>query len=210
MSDIYSALEDARLRREAQNTNATRSATCVLTYDTTGVGESTTTGALDFGMAFVQQPSVATGAVALTLPDTTYYRYPTISAGVWKWATEDSTNLNQPLYTGAWLFFTVQCDPRTIMRTNGDDYDYWDANVKILRDRLNNAFPGTQDYATIQNQVARAQAQLAETILAKELQDNPAKVAIRHHLTFNGVAAQEYSLDPAFTQPLTTVPVTFF
>lgn len=210
MSDLYGALEDARLRRLAQEQNATRNASVVLTYDTTGVGEQTTTAALDFGLSFTEPPVVATGAVALALPDTDRYRYPTISAGVWKWQTTATSNPDQPLYTGAWLFFTVQCDPRTLLRTDGTDQAYWAENTRQSQARLANTAPNTADYYTARNELQRVQSQLAEALLAKDLQDNPPRVTIRHHLTFSGLGSQAYSFDQAFTAPVTPVPVTFW
>lgn len=133
MSEIYSALEQARLRREQQLGNLTREARVHLTYDTNGVGETTTAAALDFGCAFILPPTMATGVVATAFPDTTMWRYPVVTAGVWKWQTKRGSDPASPLYTGAWLFFNVQCEPRINPRTDGSEFEYLTNQLNQLR-----------------------------------------------------------------------------
>ena len=81
----------------------------------------------------------------------------------------------------------MQCDPRTLLRTNGEDLHYWQEVVAQTQKRGDEA------------SYYRARLQVQEALEALDLIANPPRCAIRHHLSFTGVATQLYTLDPKFS-----------
>ncbi len=207
MSEAWLSLERARQRREQQQENAARHASVYAKHTTSGTGESLS-GLIRFDTHFTEPPWVSTGAVIQRLPDVAHYRYPTVTAGVIRWETRPigpPTNRlalvasgkapqdDRPkLYLGAWMVFTVQCDPRNIPNTDGSNLRL----LQIQRDRI-------QDRRTL--------AYIAAVALVKEAQEaqwlldpkNKARVVVEHHLTFSGVAVKSVDVaqDPLLKSP---------
>ncbi len=210
MSQAWLALEGARQRREQQQENAARHAAFFQRYTTSGTGE-TVSGLIRFSTAFTEEPYVTTGCLIKKLPDVTHYRYPTVTAGVIRWETEPigpppnrfvfvsgqaPPDPRPKLYVGAWMVFTVQCDPRNIPNTDG-------RNEAQLRARL----ASLKRQGASADEVYVAQAYLNEAVEAKWLKANPAKVVVEHHLSFSGVSvkasdlAKDELLDPGTFRP---------
>lgn len=197
MSQAWLNLESARQRREQQQENSARQAAFYQRYTTSGTGE-TVSGLIRFDTAFTEQPYLATGCVIAQLPDVNYYRYPTVTAGVIRWETEPigppppptyytsspsgatRPDPRQVLYVGAYMVFTVQCDPRNIPNTDG-------RNHLALKAAMDALVEGTEDHDV-------AKARYEEAIAARWLRANPARVIVEHHLTFSGVAVKSNQL----------------
>jgi len=78
---VFSSLEERRAAIEAQARNTGQVATVALSYQTTGTGYSASAGYLDFGVAFVAEPLITTGAALLAASS----GEPTPSSGVLRW-----------------------------------------------------------------------------------------------------------------------------
>lgn len=114
----FEAMEHRRQRIQQVDENSARLAKAFAMYDSTGWGEFTVPTVFDFGLTFVEEPSVSYG-YALdgdTLVDT---RFPRCWGGVYKWKLDI-----KGFYTGAWVFFIVETQSSFIDTGEADpNYD---------------------------------------------------------------------------------------
>ena len=190
-------------RRRQQLENSGRQAQSALVHKTSGIGEIVTNQPIKFQTQFIQEPRVTTGAVLTKSPDLTLWRYPQISAGVYRWDTKGEGKAK--IWTGAYLFFVITVDPRVLPRTDGSNLAAIDTQIAQMTARraaqadqlafLRRTGASTEHITaaeynlslTVQQlanlAVLKAEAQRALTLKAK-----PPKVDITHHLTFTGTA----------------------
>jgi hypothetical protein len=82
-----------------------RGASSLYTFATTGTGTVVPSSPFDFGISFLHEPAVLSG-VSVTRAPATGWQLPRASAGVTRWVRN-----SQGLYTGAYLYFAVDCPP---------------------------------------------------------------------------------------------------
>lgn len=193
---VYDNLEQTQQRRDQQRENSARSATVSFTYKTSGQGEFVTPAPIPFDVTFIEEPRLTTGVVLTKRPDTARYRFPQVTAGVYRYDAKKNPvdepvatlaasgtpptggltaeEAKRALYVGAYLFFVVTVDPLQPPRSDG-------SNLALLQTQLAKQQVGSDPYKQLQVLIKEAQDALA-------LKANPAKVEITHHLTFTGLA----------------------
>ena len=95
------ALEQQRQYYDQVSENSARLARAAVSYLSSGSGEVALTTPVQFGVTFLEAPSVATGVVFETGAPV-YGKFPNCCAGVWKWERSQAG-----YYVGAYLFFVV-------------------------------------------------------------------------------------------------------
>lgn len=186
--------------RQQQADNRTRQATNIFTYTTTGVGQIVMKQPIMFDCDFIEEPGFTSGVAIVKVPDLTHYRYPLVTAGVYRWVKEPQhketmaqailatgagkstvEDTTPQFYKGAYLYFLVRVDPNIPVRTDG-------SNLAYLEEQLTYYDVGTQDYLTVRKLIAEAHESLY-------LAAHPAKVTLHHHLQFTGIAMKKLSDD---------------
>ena len=203
----YNAAREAvaiEQRRRQMLENSSRQAQSALVHKTTGIGEIVTNQPIKFETEFIEEPRVTTGSVLTKSPDLALWRYPQISAGVYRWETKGNTDKTRT-WIGAYLFFVISVDPRVIPRTDGSNLAAVNTQIAQMTTRraqlqsilanLRQIGAPAQNIAQAELNVAQVVQQLANhAVLKKEaeaalrLKNNPPKVDITHHLTFTGTA----------------------
>ena len=205
--DAQANQTDQFQRRNQTAENSTRLATNAFTYTTSGQGQILVKQPIMFDCIFTQEPSFTSGVYVAQPPNVDLYRYPLVTAGIYKWVKElqkvDSYKAknrdglifdagpkaadviaalqeNEPhFYKGAYLYFVVRVDPNQTPRSDG-------SNLALLQAAFNRAIPGSTTASNLA-------ANIAEAKLAIKLKANPAQLTLHHHLQFSGVAMKALS-----------------
>ncbi len=102
-NDPFGLLEATRAHRDAIRENTGRTARCMATYTTVGVGETRLDKGIPFDITFIEEPCFTYGyALDDDSVDLVAGHYPRVGCGVYEWIRD-----NRGFYTGALLFFTV-------------------------------------------------------------------------------------------------------
>lgn len=109
MSLVMGAVQERRAYLDATAENATRLARVAVTFLSTGYGETELTHPIDFGVTFIDEPTVTTGVVMEPGQRLVAGNFPNCSAGVSKWQTLQRNSSNAPnlYWTGAYLYLVV-------------------------------------------------------------------------------------------------------
>lgn len=183
--------------------NSTREAVNRFTHTTTGVGQIVMQQPISFDCVFTEEPSFTSGVALVKSPDPAHYRFPLVTAGVYRWVKkpqkpkppseillatfvpgtgQSSTppqveDKSPQFYTGAYLYFIVRADPTQNVRSDG-------SNLAQLQQAFTDA-----DLA----QRAGLTKLIKEAQEALYLNANPPQITIHHHLVFSGNAMKKLS-----------------
>lgn len=98
---LFAAQENRRARIEQVRANSVQSALVTTVVSTSGIGQVAYEDPINFGVAFIKEPSVAYGCyVDEGAVDT---EFPVCSGGVYRWIRDE-----QGSYTGACVYVVVQ------------------------------------------------------------------------------------------------------
>lgn len=109
MSLVGLAVAERRSYLDTVAENATRLARVAVTFLSTGYGEFQLPKAVDFGVTFIEEPTVTCGWVLEPGQSLVAGKMPNCSAGVWRWQTETRHSPSAPksYWTGAYLYLVV-------------------------------------------------------------------------------------------------------
>jgi hypothetical protein len=113
---LYTDLARITAIKKALADAKARAASSYATFVTNGTGTVVPSTSFDFGASFTHEPAVLSGAVVTRSPGTGW-QMPRATAGVTKWVRNA-----QGLYTGAFLYFTVDCPGDPNLQDNGLTY----------------------------------------------------------------------------------------
>lgn len=211
--DSQRAVIDQFANRNATAENSSRLAQNTFTYTTTGVGEIVVKQPIMFDCTFIQEPSFTSGVYIASAPDTSLYRYPLVTAGVYRWVEELQKPQSYRARMGGLEFSAA---PPV---NNGVIDAGYQAQIDALKDSQPKFYKGAYLYYVVrvdpiqtprsdgsnlvtlqrllqQSQVGGSnyvalQANIKEAQLALKLAAHPARVRLHHHLQFSGVAMKK-------------------
>lgn len=109
MSVVMGAVAERRSYLDTVAENATRLARVAVTFLSTGYGEVQLATPIDFGVTFIEEPTVTCGWTIEPGTNLVAGAFPNCSAGVWRWKTQQRHSPSAPkeYWVGAYLFMVV-------------------------------------------------------------------------------------------------------
>lgn len=180
----------AQQDRARQLENTARLAYQTSVHQTNGAGWTAPKSPLTFDSKFTTQPAVYHGSVLTRAPDYKHYKFPQCSGGVTRWVIQNG------LYVGAYLWFSVTCDPIRPPRTDGSNQ----AALQAAQAGFDSASNSYHQYAAL-----IAEAQEAIYLLA-----HPANVVVSHNLLFmaTGIKGMPSNVEEELHADATLTPLT--